>query len=59
MTAIYLLCRSPTDALSRAYVTLRGPIITGTRLRRVTIVGLRCLLFPMIHPFLVIEENST
>ena len=52
-------CPAPLpSALSRAYVTLRGPIITVTRLRSVTAGGLGCLLSPMIHPSLVIE-NST
>ena len=40
MTVIYLLSPALTSALSRAYVTLCGPIITVTRLRSVTVGGL-------------------
>jgi hypothetical protein len=58
LTVIYLLSLALRSAPSRAYVTLCGPIITVTRLRSVTVGGLGCLLSPMIHPFLVIE-NST
>jgi hypothetical protein len=56
---IYLLSRRLWSPWTRAFVTLRGLIITGLKLHSVTIGGLVCLLSSlMIHPFLVIEIST-